>query len=339
MSDQPTQRVAVITGSSSGIGLCTAEIFASRGWRIGLIARGEAGLAEVAGRLRARGGVVAYAAADVADGDALEAAAAKLEADLGRIDVWINNAGQSFYSTFLEMSEAEFRRVMDVTFFGVVHGTRVALRRMKTQGRGTIVQVGSLAAFRGAPLQSAYSAAKFALRGFTEAVRAELIHEGGSIHVAMIHPPSVNTPFFSHAGARISGTPRPLPPVYQPEVIAEAIWLAVTERRREIKVTGATQQMALLNGLWPGLADRIAAWSGFATQSTDREDVARERDPAFHQPATRPPAVHGPFGQEAFSTSAQMWAQRNRWALGLGLAAAALALRPRAERPGSRTRV
>ena len=325
-------RVVVITGGSSGIGLCTARLFAARGWRVGLIARGAEGLAAAVGRIRTGPGSAAYALADVADPDALDEAAGQLARELGPIAVWINNAGVSVFGPLLDVPDAEFRRVLDVTLLGTVNGTRTALRHMLPRRQGVIVNVASLLAFRGAPLQSAYSAAKYAVRGFTEAVRAELIHDRAGVHMAMVHPPSTNTPFFSHAGSHMAGAPRPPPPVYQPELTAEAIWLAVAERRREVKVTGTTTQLALLSGVLPGVMDRVAAWIGYPAQRTSNAEVVQRRDPALFDAARQVSTVHGPFGREAFSTSTRMWAERNRWAVGLGLAALLLATRPRRRR-------
>jgi NAD(P)-dependent dehydrogenase (short-subunit alcohol dehydrogenase family) len=329
-----SDRVVVITGGSSGIGLATAQAFAQRGWRVGLIARGAEGLAAAVGRLRNGPGSAAYALADVADPDGLEEAARQLERDLGPISVWINNAGISVFGKLLDVPDEEFRRVLDVTLLGTVNGTRTALRRMLPRRQGTIVNVGSLVAFRGAPLQTAYSAAKFGVRGFTEALRSELIHDRAGVHLAIVHPPSTNTPFFSHAGARMAGSPRPVPPVYQPELVAGAIWLAVSERRREVKVTGSTVQLALLNAALPGVMDRVLAWFGYPAQRTMRADVAQRRDPALFDAARNVSAAHGPFGSEALGNSTLMWAGRNRWAVGLGLTALFLATRPRRRRTG-----
>jgi NAD(P)-dependent dehydrogenase (short-subunit alcohol dehydrogenase family) len=329
LSGSQSSRHVVITGGSSGIGLCTARLFAARGWRVGLIARGQPGLEAAAARIRESGGSVATAQADVADAEALDKAAGALEESLGPIELWVNNAGAGFYAAFTDMTDDEFHRVLHTTFLGAVNGTRIALRRMQPRGRGAIIQVGSVAAYRAAPLQSAYSAAKFALRGFTDAIRAELIHARSPVHVGIVHPPSVNTPFFSHAGARMQGEPRPLPPVYQPEIIADAIWLAATEHRREIRITGATQQLAWLQRVAPALSDRLVAWGGHAGQRTTDAEVTQARDPALFQPARRPGPVHGPFGREAFSTSMQMWGERHRLAVGVGLAVVATLLLPR----------
>jgi short-subunit dehydrogenase len=324
--------VVVITGGSSGIGLCTARVFAQRGWRVGLIARGAEGLAAAAARLRCGPGSVACAIADVADPQALEDAASQIERDLGPIGVWINNAGIGVFGKLLDVPEEEFRRVLDVTLLGTVNGTRTALRRMLPRHQGCIVNVASLVAFRGAPLQTAYSAAKFGVRGFTEALRSELIHDRAGVHLALVHPPSTNTPFFSHAGSRMAGAPRPVPPVFQPELVAEAIWLAVIERRREVKVTASNTHLALLSAALPGVMDRVLAWFGVPSQYTSRAEVMARRDPALFDAARNVSAVHGPFGREAFTGSTRMWAERNRWAVGLGLAALFLATRPRRRR-------
>ncbi|CAH2600653.1 SDR family oxidoreductase [Rhodovastum atsumiense] len=329
MSELVPSRVAVITGASSGIGLCTARLFATRGWRVGLIARGAEGLAEAAAQIRAAGGDVATAEADVADSAALDRATTTIEAALGPVTLWINNAGASFYGRFLDITEEEFHRVLHTTLLGTVNGTRIALQRMSPRQHGTIINVGSAVAYRGTPLQAPYSAAKFGVRGFTEAIRSELIHDRSPIHLGIVHPPSVNTPFFSHAGARMAGEPRPLPPVYQPEIIADAIWLAATERRREIRITGSTLQLSWLDKLAPGLADRLMAVIGFPAQRTTNEEVQRLRDPALFHPPTTSALVHGPFGREAFASSAQMWGEHHRLAVAVGLAVFATLLVPR----------
>lgn len=330
MSERTTRRVAVITGGSSGIGLCTAMLFARRGYRVGLIARGEAGLAAAKARIDGAGGLSAIGVADVTDAAALERAAAKMEAELGPIDVWINNAGAGFFGTFADTTEAEFRRVVDVVFFGMVNGTRVALARMRPRRRGVIVNVGSLAGYRGAPLQTPYSSAKFAMRGFTEAIRAELIYERARVHVGIVHPPSVNTPFFSHAASRMSGgEPRPLPPVYQPEVIAEALWIAVAERRREMKVSLPTIQFAFANWLLPGMSDRVSAFFGNYTQRTRSAEVARRREPTLFAPSRKPSSIHGPFGSEAFRSTWTNLPSARPVAYGMGAVLLALLMAPR----------
>lgn len=268
-------KVVAITGASSGIGRATSRLFARRGWRVGLIARGEAGLDDVRRDVVTQGGTASVAAADVDDAAALERAAAQIEQELGPIDVWINDAGVGAVAAFAETTEAEFRRVTDVTYLGIVNGTRVALRRMQRRGTGTIVTIGSAVSYRAAPLMSAYSAAKYAVRGFTEAVRRELAQDRSRIHLCLVHPPAENTAFSSHAASRM---PDP-PPAYRPEVVAEAIFFAATHGRREVKVGGAAVQFALLNRVAPALADWLFGRIGQAARQTRRRGarVAQDR--------------------------------------------------------------
>ena len=320
MPDTPSPGVVSITGGSSGIGLATAQLFAAKGWRVALIARGTAALDAARSDLVARGATVATAVADVTDSEALRQAAASIEAELGPIDVWINNAGVSVFSTFMSMSEAEFARVTDVVYGGTVNGTRVALERMRPRNAGTIVNVCSAIGLRGVPLQSAYSGAKWAMRGFTDAMRAELMHERSRIRLSMVYPPSVNTPFYSHATAHLDGRlPRPPPPIYQPEIIAEAIHFAVVNRRRELLVGGQTVQTGLLNAVAPALADRLLGFVGPFLQKTDNRGVADARDENLFSPSQRASTTHGAFDRESLSGSAQLWATRNRKTATAGL--------------------
>ena len=311
----------VITGAGSGIGLAAALHYASKGWRVGLIGRGEAALVEARRQVQEVGGAGHIAVADVVDSAALERAATEIEAALGPIDVWVNNAGIGFYGVFVDLPEEAFRRVVDVNLHGTVNGTRVALARMRPRNRGTIVQIMSAIADRGVPLQSAYSTTKYALRGFVEALRAELIYERSRVHVTMVHPPSVNTPFYSHAGSVMDKTPRPPPPVYQPEMLGEAVYLAGTRKRRQWRVTGQTVATSIGNSLAPGLVDLVAGLTGVALQQTTREDVAAVRDPSVYQASTRITGTHGPFDREALSSSVTWWLTKNPAAacLGFGL--------------------
>jgi NAD(P)-dependent dehydrogenase (short-subunit alcohol dehydrogenase family) len=323
-------RTVVITGAGSGIGLAAALHFARYGWNVGLIGRGEAALLSARDRVNSLGGKAHVAVADVTDSAALAHAAQEVEVALGPMDVWVNNAGISFYGTFMDVPEEAFRRVIDVNLLGTVNGTRVALAHMGPRNGGTIIQIASAIAYRGVPLQSAYSATKFALRGFTEAVRAELINAGSAIHITLVHPPAVNTPFYSHAGSVMEKAPRPPPPVYQPELIAEAIYLAATVKRREWQVGGATAGFSLGNALAPGLLDRVAGLFGVVSQQTRRRAVVDARDPNTFAGSAVAQGTHGPFDGEALSSSAQWWLQKNpaaRIALGLvalGLVRAAI---------------
>ena len=329
----PGARVVAITGASSGIGRATAQHFARHGWRVGLIARGEENLDAVRQDVVAAGGNASVQVADVADSAQLERAAERVEMELGPIDVWINNAGVSVYGKFLDITEEEFRRVTETNYFGTVNGTRIALKRMVPRNKGTVVQILSAIAYRGVPLQSPYSGSKYALRGFTEAVRAELIHDNSAVHLTMVHPPAVNTPFYNHAVSHMPQPVRPPPPVYQPELVADAIYFAATNRRREVKVAGPSLGFAIGNKFAPNLFDLFAGKAGVAAQQTSKRGAVEVRDPNLFTPPTRPSPTHGPFDEESLSVSPQMWLNKNRTAVGLGLgliALAALAGTPRA---------
>ena len=329
--------VVAITGGSSGIGLATAELFARRGWHVGLIARGAGPLEAARIAVLAAGGnnggrVVAHAA-DVTDSDALRQAATAIAAGLGPIDVWINNAGVSVFAPFADVSEREFERVTDVVYMGTVRGTRVALEHMRPRDAGVIVNICSAIGLRGVPLQSAYSGAKYALRGFAEAIRAELAHEGSRVRVTTVYPPSVNTPFYSHATGRLDGLPRPPPPIYQPELVADAIFFAATNRRRDVLVGGQTVQTGLLNALAPGLADLLSAKIAPRAQTSHNQGIADARDENLFTPSTRSSGTHGAFDRESLPFSAQAWGTMHRGTVGamatFGLATLGLMLLPR----------
>ena len=322
-----TSKTVVITGAGSGIGLSAALHFARHGWHVGLIGRSEVTLRAAKAKVAAAGGTGEFAVADVADSAELERAADRLEVALGPVDVWVNNAGIGYYGKFADISEAAFRQVIEVNLFGTVNGTRIALARMGKRHRGTIVQVLSAISYRSIPLQSAYGTSKYGLRGFTEAVRSELIHDRSSIHITMVHPPSVNTPFYSHAGSILAKAPRPPPPVYQPEIIGEAIYVAATgERRREWTVTGESLGFIVGNKIAPGLIDRLSGRFAVAVQQTTDETVVQARDPNTFSGATRDLGEHGPFDPESLSGSLQWRLNRSSTAMKVGVALAALGL-------------
>ena len=312
-------RVVVITGASSGIGRCTAALFSRRGWRVGLIARSGPGLDAACRDLALTGGCAVSSVADVSNAAVLERAAGFMEDALGPIDVWVNCAGNGVFGRFMDVQEREFDRVTTVTYLGTVNGTRAALRRMEPRGVGTIVNVCSAIAFHGMPLLSSYSGAKYAVRGFTKAVRRELRHDGSRIRLTTIYPPAVNTPFFSHAMSHMDRLPRPMWPVYQPDVVADSIYLAATSCRPEMQVGGVTVLFALATKLVPRLVSRAIRRLGSAGQTTDSLEVARVRKPTLFAPSPAPSGIRGPFDDGARASSVQMWASRHRAALAAGL--------------------
>jgi short-subunit dehydrogenase len=289
---------AIVTGASAGVGRATALCFGKAGARVGLIARDAAALNEVKREVESAGGEAAVVAADVSDADAVFAAAGKLEKALGPVDVWVNDAMVTVFSPVSEITPDEFRRVTEVTYLGFVHGTMAALRLMRPRNRGTIVQVGSALAYRGIPLQSAYCGAKFAIRGFTDSLRTELIHDGSDIHVTMVHLPAVNTPQFDWARTHMSSQPRPVPPVFEPEAIADAIYAAAHARKRETWLGLSATEAILGNLVGPSYLDRYLARNAYDSQSTGQPVAATRRDnleaPVHHLHRTR-----GSFGGEA----------------------------------------
>ena len=326
-------QVVVVTGASAGVGRAVVRAFTRRGAAIGLIARGEAGLQAAAAEVMQAGRRAVAVRTDVAEPADVEAAAGRVEDELGPIDIWVNNAMVSVFSPFKEMEAAEFRRVTDVTYLGVVYGTLSALKRMLPRNRGVIVQVGSALAYRGIPLQSAYCGAKHAVQGFTESVRCELLHDGSQVRVTMVQLPALNTPQFGWVKSRLPNQPQPVPPIYQPEVAAEAVVWAARHNRREVWVGGSTVATLLLNNLVPGALDRYLAQNGYRAQLTDRPDDPERPNNLFRPvDADKDHGGHGSFDERSKGSSLQFKASANRAWLGLGalaLVAAAKAGRRR----------
>lgn len=305
-SSPPTEAkapVIVITGASSGIGHCTAGLFARRSWRVGLIARGEAGLRAAYDDVERHGAMAAMAQADVTEPDALEVAAARIERALGPIDVWVNCAGNGTYGRFMDTPAEEFRRVTEVTYLGTVNGTRVALQRMVPRDHGRIVNVCSAVAFHGMPLLSSYSAAKHAMRGFDQSIQAELSQDGSRVSLTIVFPPAVNTPFFDHAVSHMGKPRRPMSPVYQPEVVADAIYLAVVTGRVEMLVTFTSILFSIGVRLVPSLVRRAIRRLGYARQLTDQAASLARYEPTLFAPSTEAPPVRGAFDAQARSVS------------------------------------
>jgi NAD(P)-dependent dehydrogenase (short-subunit alcohol dehydrogenase family) len=316
-------RVVVVTGASAGVGRATARAFAERGDRVALIARGMDGLAAAAGELHALKSRTLIVPADVADADALEAAAERVEQELGPIDVWVNNAMVSMLAPFTEISTADYRRVTEVTYLGYVHGTHAALKRMLPRDAGVVVQVGSALAYRAIPLQSAYCGAKHAIEGFTESLRCELAHDESNVRVTMVHLPAVNTPQFQWVKTTLKRHPRPVPPIYQPDVAADAIVWAAEHPRREHWVGWPTARAILANRIVPGLLDRYLARTGVSAQQADRPIETHRVDNLYH-PVAGDAGARGEFDDDARTWSLQWQLVRRRRRLGLLGAAAAL---------------
>jgi NAD(P)-dependent dehydrogenase (short-subunit alcohol dehydrogenase family) len=328
--------VVVITGASAGVGRATARAFAQRGARIGLIARGQAGLAGAKQDVERLGGEALVLPADVADAERVEAAAASVEELFGPIDVWINNAMCSVFSPVKAMTAADYRRVTEVTYLGCVHGTLAALKRMLPRDRGSIIQVGSALAYRGIPLQSAYCAAKHAIQGFNDSLHSELLHDGSNVRLSMVQMPALNTPQFDWVKSRLPRKPQPVPPIYQPEVAAEAICWAADHYRREWYVGGSTVVAIVGNKIAPGVGDWFLARQGYDAQQYDGA-VSPDRRANVEEPVddTVDFGAHGDFDERAMNHSLQTWLDRRRgWIALAGLAGAVCAATSRsAARP------
>ncbi len=319
------REVVVVTGASAGVGRATVREFARRGADVALIARGPDGLEATRREVEAAGGRALVLPADVADPDQVEAAAARAEAELGPIDIWINNAFAGIFARFTDTSPEEFRRVTEVTYLGQVHGTRAALKRMLPRDRGSIVLVGSALAYRGIPLQSAYCGAKHALQGFQDSVRAELIHDRSGVNLVMVQLPALNTPQFDWVRTRLPGRPTPVGPIYEPEVAARAIWSAAHSRRKEWVVGAPALQAIVGDKLASGLLDRYLAGAAVEAQY-DQAPAGPEQPDNLFQPVPGDHGAHGRFSARARTRSPQLWASRHRgWlagALALGAATA-----------------
>ena len=299
---EPAPKTVVITGASAGVGRAAALAFAERGWSVGLIARDRDRLAAAGDDVVAAGGRAVALPADVADPDAVEDAATAFEASCGPIDVWVNNAMVSVFSPVAELTADEVRRVTEVTYLGYVHGTLAALRRMTPRDRGTIVQVGSALAYRSIPMQAAYCGAKHAIVGFTESLRSELMHDRSGVRVTNVHLPAINTPQFDWVRSRLPGRAQPVPPIFQPEVAADAIVWAASHAPREIKVGWPTIRAVYLDKLVPGVLDRYLARAGVGAQQTGEPAPADAADNLF-EPVARDVGAHGRFDDVARGTS------------------------------------
>jgi NAD(P)-dependent dehydrogenase (short-subunit alcohol dehydrogenase family) len=296
----PERRVAVITGASAGVGRATALAFANEGFDVALLARGSAGLKAAETEVAAAGVRALSIPTDVSSYDEVEAAAGRVEAELGPIDVWVNDAMTTAFAPLWELQPEDFKRAVEVTFLGQVWGTKAALARMRPRDRGTIVNVGSALAFIGIPLQSAYCSAKFACRGFFESTRAELLHEGSNVRMSMVHLPAVNTPQFDWCETTMDEQPQPVPPIYQPEIPAKFILAAALDGRRS-KIVGSWNKMLVAAGsVLPGLGNQYAALGAWESQLTS-QPVSPGRKANLWEPvdSERDAGAHGMFDGQA----------------------------------------
>jgi NAD(P)-dependent dehydrogenase (short-subunit alcohol dehydrogenase family) len=325
MEDQ----TVVITGASAGIGRATARLFGERGARVGLIARGEAGLEGAARDVEEAGGKALTISADVADFEQVTQAARQVEQELGPIDVWVNVAFASVFAPFTDITAEEFQRVTAVSYLGFVYGTKAALSVMLPRGQGTIVQVGSALGSRSIPLQSAYCGAKHAINGFTSALRCELLHEKSGVHVTVVQMPAVNTPQFSWVRSRLPNHPQPVAPIYQPEVAARGVVFAADHpRRKQYWVGASTVATILANKVAPAVLDRYLARTGYASQQTAEPAQPGRPDNLMHPvdaAGGHDYGSHGEFDDRSHGRSPQLWLSEHAGISGDLLARAAAA--------------
>jgi short-subunit dehydrogenase len=315
--------VVVITGASGGVGRAAARRFAQDGARVGLIARGRRGLEAAAREVEQAGGQALVLPLDVAQYEQVEAAASSIEDAFGPIDVWVNDAMVTVYAEFLDIEPEEFKRSTEVSYLGMVWGTRAALKRMVPRDRGTIVQVCSAMSYRGIPLQAPYCGAKHACKGFSESVITELLHKKSKVRLSMIQLPGLNTTQFTWGRTKLPKQPMPVPPIYQPEIAADAIHHAAHHKRRQIYVGIPTVMNIFGERVAPWLLDRYVAKSGFNSQMTESD-----LDPSGHDnlfaPVDEDRGAHGPFDEQAHGVSPQYELSKRRGQVLAGLGAAAL---------------
>ena len=328
--------VVVITGASAGVGRATVREFARHGAWIGLVARGVDGLKAARREVEALGGKALVLPTDVADAEQVEAAARQVEKRLGPIDIWVNNAMASVFSPIKEMTAAEFERVTQVTYLGYVYGTLAALKRMLPRDRGVIVHVGSALAYRSIPLQAAYCASKHAVLGFFASLRTELLHDGSNVQTTMVQMPALNTPQFGWVKSRLPHKAQPVPPIYQPEVAARAIYYAAHHAsRREYYAAWSVVEAVVGNKLAPSFADHFLARNGYDSQQYDgREDPDRPNN--LWEPLAGDHGAHGSFDSRAREQSLELWAETNwKWIAAAALGTLALVSSRRKTRAAS----
>ena len=304
-------RVVVVTGASAGVGRAIAHEFGRHGAKVALIARGREALEQVKFEIEQLGGEAFVAVADVSSWDKVLQASQDILAQWGHIDVWVNNAMVSVFAPVAETTAEEYRRVTEVTYLGYVHGTLAALQHMRARSQGAIIQIGSALAYRSIPLQSAYCAAKHAILGFTESLRVELLHDKSPITVTMVELPAVNTPQFRWVRSKLPNKPQPVPPIFQPEVVARAVYWVSHERLRELNVAFPAWKAIFAEKIAPSVADRYLATNGYRAQQTD-ELAPPHRDDNLYHPLPRLATTHGDFDSRSRTKSVWFWLIRMR---------------------------
>jgi NAD(P)-dependent dehydrogenase (short-subunit alcohol dehydrogenase family) len=312
------KEVVVVTGASAGIGRAIARAFGEQQARVALLARGREGLEGARSEIEASGGEALVIPTDVANYDEVEAAAAEVEERWGHIDIWVNDAMVTIFSPFMDIAPEDYKRATEVSYLGYVWGTQAALKRMKPRNKGTIIQVGSAMAYRSIPLQSAYCGAKAAIRGFTDSIRSELIHDNSDVHICMVQLSAFNTPQFDWGRTTLHKQPQPMPPIFQPEMAAEAVVWAAHHRRRELWVGSPAIEAIAGNRLLAPVLDHVLASKGYSGQHTD-EPLPPDRPDNLYEPVPGDRGAHGRFDERAKSSSPQLWADTHR-----GLLAGAL---------------
>jgi len=318
-------RCVVVTGASAGVGRATAKAFGKLGWRVALLARGIDGLQGAERDVREAGGTPLVIVTDVADHAQVEAAAERVERELGPIDVWVNNAMATIFCPVEHITPEDFERATRVTYLGAVWGTMAALKRMKPRDKGVIIQVGSALAYRSIPLQAPYCGAKSAVRGFTDSLRSELIHDKSRVHLTMVHLSAFNTPQFDWGRTCLPKQPQPVPPIFQPEIAARAVVWSAMHRRRELWVGFPAVKAILGTRIVPGMIDRMLAHTGYSGQHTDQALPPGRKD-NLYDPVPGDHGAHGRFDDRASSSSWQVWLTTHRWAMVLAAFLALLVL-------------
>jgi NADP-dependent 3-hydroxy acid dehydrogenase YdfG len=320
-----SEQVVVVTGASSGVGRAIARAFGARGAKVGLIARTREALEHCAEEIRGSGGDALVLPLDVADAAAVERAADEVVARWGRIDTWVNDAMVSVFSPVKQMRPEEYRRVTEVTYLGFVHGTLAALKHMLPRDEGHVIQIGSALVYRSIPLQSAYCASKAAMRGFTDSLRCELVHDRSRVKVSMLQLPAVNTPQFDVVRSRLPNHPQPVPPIYQPEVIARAALYVAEHPRRELWIGWSAVKAIVGQRVIPGLLDRYLGRMGYSAQQTD-QPADPDRPDNVDRPLPGDRGAHGDFDARARPRSGELWLSRHRGAVAGAAAALAAGL-------------